>query len=124
MTVPQAKGLEFADIFIVNFFADSPLQSEWRALLDILQESGAGGGGDDDVLPPTAAAQPPAADDPGAVLDAAARAAGYLRPLAFDAAKHTALCEELKHLYTAITRAKCNVGACSPRIRQAPTSDR
>ena len=32
-----------------------------------------------------------------------------LRPLAFDPLKHAILCEELKHLYTAITRAKNNV---------------
>lgn len=32
-----------------------------------------------------------------------------LRPLRFDPVRHVILCEELKHLYTAITRAKNNV---------------
>ncbi len=32
-----------------------------------------------------------------------------LRPLRFDPLRHGMLCEELKHLYTAITRAKNNV---------------
>ena len=32
-----------------------------------------------------------------------------LRPLTFDPLRHSILCEELKHLYTAITRAKNNV---------------
>lgn len=33
---------------------------------------------------------------------------GALRPLPFDERQHVVLCEELKHLYTAITRAKNN----------------
>ena len=33
---------------------------------------------------------------------------GALRPLPFDERQHSLLCEELKHLYTAITRAKNN----------------
>lgn len=35
MTVPQAKGLEFNDVFILNFFADSPCKEEWRILLQV-----------------------------------------------------------------------------------------
>eukprot|EP00887_Chlorella_sp_A99_P003743 scaffold7.g3743.t1 len=33
MTVPQAKGLEFNDVFILDFFAHSPAKEEWRVLL-------------------------------------------------------------------------------------------
>jgi hypothetical protein len=33
-------------------------------------------------------------------------AAGWLRPLAFDQQQHSLLCEELKHLYVGLTRAK------------------
>ncbi|EFN58513.1 hypothetical protein CHLNCDRAFT_140575 [Chlorella variabilis] len=36
MTIPQAKGLEFNDVFILNFFADSPCKEEWRILLQAL----------------------------------------------------------------------------------------
>lgn len=33
MTIPQAKGLEFDDVFLVDFFANSPAPpSEWRVL--------------------------------------------------------------------------------------------
>lgn len=42
MTVAQAKGLEFDDVFIVDFFADSTAGAEWRACLsfvDKLQEA-------------------------------------------------------------------------------------
>lgn len=34
---------------------------------------------------------------------------GHLRPLVFDPRAHVLLSEELKHLYTAITRAKNNI---------------
>ena len=33
MTCLQSKGLEFEDVLVVDFFADSPCQSEWRTLL-------------------------------------------------------------------------------------------
>ena len=36
------------------------------------------------------------------------REGGILRALPFDESQHALLCEELKHLYTAITRAKNN----------------
>lgn len=38
LTVPQSKGLEFDDVFIVNFFKDSPASSEWRILMEYLEE--------------------------------------------------------------------------------------
>lgn len=38
LTVPQAKGLEFDDVFIVNFFKDSPATKEWRILMGFLEE--------------------------------------------------------------------------------------
>lgn len=38
MTIPQAKGLEFNDVFILDFFAQSPCKDEWRVLLTYLAE--------------------------------------------------------------------------------------
>lgn len=38
LTVPQAKGLEFDDVFIVNFFKDSPATKDWRILVGLLEE--------------------------------------------------------------------------------------
>jgi superfamily I DNA/RNA helicase len=38
MTVGQSKGLEFDDVFLVDFCADSPAESEWRVLLSLLEE--------------------------------------------------------------------------------------
>ncbi|KAK9842411.1 hypothetical protein WJX84_005751 [Apatococcus fuscideae] len=86
MTVPQAKGLEFDDVFLLDFFADSPANTEWRVLLTYLEE-----------MVPQGATE----------VDMEAEA--DLRPLRFDPLRHGMLCEELKHLYTAITRAKNNV---------------
>lgn len=36
---------------------------------------------------------------------------GFLRPVPFEKTSHVLLQEELKHLYTAVTRAKSNVRA-------------
>lgn len=56
------------------------------------------------------------------------REGGILRALPFDESQHALLCEELKHLYTAITRAKNNgelgllsaAGWCRRIVRCAP----
>ncbi|KAI8473628.1 MAG: hypothetical protein J3K34DRAFT_410063 [Monoraphidium minutum] len=42
MTVSQSKGLEFSDVFLVDFFADSPATSEWGVLLTLLADMEAG----------------------------------------------------------------------------------
>ena len=38
MSVPQAKGLEFDDVLLYNFFADSPAKDVWRVLYSYLDE--------------------------------------------------------------------------------------
>lgn len=38
MTVSQSKGLEFDDVFLVDFFHDSPAESEWRVLTSFIEE--------------------------------------------------------------------------------------
>ena len=35
----QSKGLEFDDVFIVNFFSESPCKDEWRVLLQVGEPS-------------------------------------------------------------------------------------
>ncbi|KAK9807285.1 hypothetical protein WJX73_007725 [Symbiochloris irregularis] len=96
MTVPQSKGLEFDDVFLVDFFKDSPASAEWRVLSGYLQELQEKNG----VLPTGLPLQE---------VDVNESDEGHLRPLAFDARAHVLLSEELKHLYTAITRAKNNI---------------
>jgi hypothetical protein len=38
MTPIEAKGLEFDDVFVVNFFEDSPANCNWNALLEYTRE--------------------------------------------------------------------------------------
>lgn len=38
MTIPQAKGLEFDDVLLFNFFADSQAKDAWRVLMTYLDE--------------------------------------------------------------------------------------
>lgn len=38
MTVSQSKGLEFDDVFLVDFFHDSPADEEWRLLSTFLDD--------------------------------------------------------------------------------------
>eukprot|EP00439_Symbiodinium_sp_Y106_P021745 s118_g2.t1 len=78
LTVEQSKGLEFGDCILVNFFTDS-MYEEWQTMKIFLP----------DLLE-------------GQPKDAAAH---RKRPQ-FENFRHTLLCSELKHLYTAITRTK------------------
>ena len=66
LTILQAKGMEFEDVILFNFFSSTPDPVGWRSI----QRS---------------------------TMD---------KSFIFDAAKHAALCSELKHLYVAITRAR------------------
>lgn len=34
LTIFEAKGLEFNDVLLWNFFSDSPADKEWRCLVD------------------------------------------------------------------------------------------
>lgn len=89
LTVVEAKGLEFDDVLLWNFFADSGAAEEWRGLV------GLPAGGDASAAEATASALrlPPA------------------RPLrgGFSADTHRALEGELKELYVALTRARTAV---------------
>lgn len=76
LTVEQSKGLEFDDCILVNFFKDS-LYKEWQTVKIFLQE----------------------------LINEDSKEADSKRPR-FDRLRHTLLCSELKHLYTAITRTK------------------
>jgi len=101
MTVSQSKGLEFDDVFLVDFFHDSPATREWHVVLQFLWESlehrkkcGA------DMTPE---------QQRFLEMEINRSKKGHLRMEQFDDRKHVLLCEELKHLYTAVTRAKNNL---------------
>lgn len=72
MTIAESKGLEFSDVLLVDFFADSSANaSDWRVILNLCKDAQARGG-----LPK------------------------------FDAIRHAAIGQELRHLYVAVTRAR------------------
>ena len=94
MTILEAKGLEFDDVFLWNFLTDSKAKQEWRLVLSYLI-------GMDETE--SAHLQSIMASETEKLV------AGMFRPLEFNEQAHQILCTELKHLYTAITRARVRV---------------
>jgi tetratricopeptide (TPR) repeat protein len=96
MTILESKGLEFDDVFLWNFFADSKVSKEWRLVLTYLIAAG-----ENEAEIAALRTEYESAGN--------SKVAGMLRPLDFDPHVHQILREELKHLYTAITRARVRV---------------
>lgn len=106
MTVQQSKGLEFDDVLLYNFFADSVAGDMWRVFAGYTKED---------------------MENLHSKMEKENSRLGHLsnfegdhvwddkldlfqtRPLPFDEEKHKILESELKMLYTAITRARVNV---------------
>ncbi|XP_061181485.1 TPR and ankyrin repeat-containing protein 1-like [Saccostrea echinata] len=99
LTIYEAKGLEFDDILLYNFFKDSQATKEWRVVTEYLEK-----------LASTNAQNKQNASESLVEIDAEVfKLADRPRPLAFDPNQHKVLNAELKHLYTAVTRARVNV---------------
>ncbi|EKX52227.1 hypothetical protein GUITHDRAFT_102129 [Guillardia theta CCMP2712] len=101
MTILESKGLEFDDVFLWNFFADSRADQEWRVVLNYL---GGGKGGEASVGISTEEELERMGRERATIRDTGV--AGMLRALDFSDREHQVLCEELKCLYTALTRAR------------------
>jgi hypothetical protein len=119
MTVQQSKGLEFDDVLLYNFFTDSDASDMWRVFAGFSKE-------DMETLHSKMEKENSRLghfshygrdhpwDDKLDLLQT--------RQLPFDGEKHKILENELKMLYTAITRARVNVffaesdvnGVCRP----------
>ncbi|XP_045164107.2 TPR and ankyrin repeat-containing protein 1-like [Mercenaria mercenaria] len=99
LTIYEAKGLEFDDVLLYNFFKDSQAGKEWRVVTDFLERLADhqkdGGEKQHESL----------VQIDHNILAACVRP----RPLNFDPNLHRVLNSELKHLYTALTRARVNV---------------
>eukprot|EP00930_Biecheleria_cincta_P034765 TRINITY_DN23982_c0_g1_i1.p1 TRINITY_DN23982_c0_g1~~TRINITY_DN23982_c0_g1_i1.p1 ORF type:complete len:2410 (-),score=451.28 TRINITY_DN23982_c0_g1_i1:125-6652(-) len=80
LTVEQSKGLEFDDCIMVNFFQDS-IYKEWQVMRNFQVEDLLGSKTEQEIE------------------------LRKKRPH-FERYRHTLLCSELKHLYTAMTRTK------------------
>lgn len=88
LTIFEAKGLEFDDVLIYNFFTDSLVDEKgWRVVTSYLEMPG--NKKQIENMQPLSGPQP--------------------RSKAFNPTLHKSLNAELKYLYTAITRAKCNL---------------
>lgn len=112
ITVNEAKGLEFDDVLLYNFFADSPAVKEWEVLRSFEEVPSSQREWDsttsfsrvdenedeslDELLRRQRENSSPASKRCG-------------RNVQFDREKHKLLESELKFLYTAITRSRVNV---------------
>ncbi|KOO22984.1 lupus brain antigen 1-like protein [Chrysochromulina tobinii] len=117
LTIFEAKGLEFDDVFLFNFFADSPADDRtWRVITSSWARSR------DESPTDTAAARErerasgrERCSERASAADVADEAEGAElsiqapRPESFDRQRHSLLNEELKMLYTAMTRARVKV---------------
>ncbi|GKF00978.1 UvrD-like helicase, ATP-binding domain, P-loop containing nucleoside triphosphate hydrolase, partial [Tanacetum coccineum] len=82
LTIVECKGLEFHDVLLYNFFGTSPLKDQWRVIYGYMKKY------DwlEDKLPQSFPA--------------------------FNEARHSVLCSELKQLYVAITRTRQRLWIC------------
>ena len=98
MTILESKGLEFDDVFLWNFLTDSRAKDEWRLVFSYLvqQDRSQSDAVRDDLKKRQA-------------LERDHDVGGMLRELEFNEQSHQILCSELKHFYTAITRARVRV---------------
>ncbi|CAC5365910.1 unnamed protein product [Mytilus coruscus] len=95
LTIYEAKGLEFDDILLYNFFRDSKATKEWRVITDFLEK--------------LCSSDKTSTENLVKINSEILEQKDRPRALTFDPNQHKLLNSELKHLYTAVTRARVNV---------------
>ncbi|KAI5944999.1 TPR and ankyrin repeat-containing protein 1 [Manis javanica] len=93
LTIYEAKGLEFDDVLLYNFFTDSEAYKEWKIISSFTPS-----------LPDSREENGPLIEVP---LEKPSSSQG--RPLTVNPEMYKLLNGELKQLYTAITRARVNL---------------
>ncbi|XP_072268229.1 TPR and ankyrin repeat-containing protein 1 [Pyxicephalus adspersus] len=107
LTIYEAKGLEFDDVLLYNFFTDSEASKEWRIISSF-----------NTVISADQKSQP-LIEVP---LEVACSHSS--RPFTMDPEMHKILNGELKQLYTAITRARVNLWIFDENLeKRAPAFD-
>ncbi|NXK91621.1 TRNK1 protein, partial [Formicarius rufipectus] len=91
LTIYEAKGLEFDDVLLYNFFTDSEASKEWKIISSYSPDSDVQGGSNLLIEVPL--------ED----------ATGIQKRAPFNVEMYKMLNGELKQLYTAITRARVNL---------------
>ncbi|CAE1296780.1 unnamed protein product [Acanthosepion pharaonis] len=99
LTIFEAKGLEFDDVLLYNFFQDSQASKEWRVVTEFLQE----------LVKSQTKDQSNNQENLLEIDMDVLQEANRPRPLAFNSNLHKILNSELKLLYTALTRARVNL---------------
>ncbi|XP_072009320.1 TPR and ankyrin repeat-containing protein 1 [Engystomops pustulosus] len=92
LTIYEAKGLEFDDVLLYNFFTDSEASKEWRVISS---------------FNPTSVGT--LENRPLVEVPFEGACSSAHRPFVLDPEMHKMLNGELKQLYTAITRARVNL---------------
>ncbi|XP_067665651.1 TPR and ankyrin repeat-containing protein 1-like [Haliotis asinina] len=96
LTIYEAKGLEFDDVLLYNFFKDSQAMKEWRVVTSFLEQI-------------AKCSEDERTENLVVIDEEILKQPKRPRPLNFDPNQHKVLNSELKHLYTALTRARVNV---------------
>jgi superfamily I DNA/RNA helicase len=120
MTVFEAKGLEFDDVILYNFFADSPAEKEWICVNGYndeeqeTEDNGTNGTSGSGMLREVAWSeleghQPQASVQTEARAQAPNAKSSAHRRREFNTDADRLLNSELKHLYTAVTRPRVNL---------------